>query len=233
VGVANQIRNVIAGVMTGLLSLFPTPVRPSALPSTDVAQTQTNSLPTSQNSFVPDSLPSASLAVVDGMALTPVKLDEKSGDTTASKIQTSLTPEADDLAATTPETPGTDAGVTSPDAGAADGAADNSADAPASEADASDSSDKSGHEDGRDGDAKVRPGKVKQGKDRMIKDHRTRPSTRDRQTKPGKAEPGEAEAGGVSGGPTGTQGAGASQSGDSKPGQSGSGESSTSSGEAA
>jgi hypothetical protein len=206
VGLANQIRNVIAGVMNGLLSLLPAPVRPAALPSIEVGQPQKNGLPTAQNSFAPDSLPSASLAVVDGTAMAPVKVDEKQDDTTASNIQAPLTPEADDVASKTLETPVT------PDAGAAG----SDADAPASEADTSGNTDKSEHEDGKRGDAKVRPGKVKRGE--TIKDHLTRPWKRGDQTKRRKPESVKAEAGGGSDGSTGAQGAGASQSGDSKPG---------------
>ena len=100
-GLANGIRSLIVGLMNGLLSFLPAPVRPSALPpATDGPVT--NGLPTAQNSFGPDSLPSASVAIENGIALVSTDDVEKAGETTALTMRSVLTPSVEE---STPETP--------------------------------------------------------------------------------------------------------------------------------
>jgi hypothetical protein len=221
VGLANQIRNVIAGVVNGLLSFLPPPVRPSALPPSDDALTVLNGPPAAQNSFAPDSLPSASLEVVDKVTLTSATPAEKRNDTTVSTTQT---PEADDV----PAVPDSVATVTAADDEPAARAGDESVESESAEpkdADAKDADAKDA--DAKDADAKVRPGKVRRGNGDPVKGAVARPPTRHDHTTPGTAEPGEtekvkAEQGSAPAGSTG------SDSGDS-----GAGGSSTSSGDAA
>lgn len=223
VGLANQIRNVIAGVVNGLLSFLPPPVRPSALPPSDDALTVLNGPPAAQNSFAPDSLPSASLEVVDKVTLTSATPAEKRDDTTASSTQT---PEADEV----PAVPDSVATVSAADdepaarAGDADESVESESaqpkDTEPKDADAKDA-------DAKDADAKVRPGKVTRGNGDPVKGAVTRPPTRHHRTTPGTAGPGEtekvrAEQGSAPAGSTG------SDSGDP-----GAGGSSTSSGDAA
>jgi len=210
VGLANQIRNVIAGVLNGLLSFLPPPVRPSALPPSDAAQTVLNGPPAAQNSFAPDSLRSASLTVVDGVTLTSATPDEKRDDT-ASTPQTPQEPEDDDVAA-------------GPDAVATVTAADDELAAGVGEADGSVESENA---DAEDAEAKVRPDQVKRGNDDPLKGAVTRRPTRHDHTTTATAEPGETEK------VKAEQGSAPAGSPGSDSGDSGAGGSSTSSGDAA
>ncbi|MET0475463.1 MAG: hypothetical protein ABW001_12600 [Mycobacterium sp.] len=237
VGLANQIRNLVVGVMNGLLSVLPTPVRPSALPAVDPQSPVTNGLPTAQNSFTPDSLPSASVAVVDGLTLVSAKVDENSSETDTSTIDTPLTPESDGVAHSTPLTD--EADEVTPATDATDANEANIADADTSvhvdgeeakaakDADAKDADAK----DGKDTDTKITPSNVKPDEVETFKDRLTHSATRHGQTKPGETASAkhEVKGDGVPGDPT--EPAGVSQSKGS--GDKGAGESSDTSGAAA
>jgi len=199
VGLANQIRSAITGAMSGLLSSLPTPVRPAALPPADDAQAPvTNGLPTAPNSFTPDALPSATLAVTDAVTLTPVTKVDKPSDATDLKIKVASKPEVDDV---TPAKPVAD--VSADADGPGEGNAPKDTNNPGA-------ADKPAHEDGGahgNGDGKVRPGKVKPGK--TIKDRLTRPSTRGRHAASSDSEPNRPAAGDDASGTAKSEGAAA------------------------
>lgn len=77
-GLANQARDLIAGVMTGILSTLPAPVAPSALPAGADAE------------LGPRGGVSAAKSDDETVTLKSVKADEKQSDTTASKVQSTL-----------------------------------------------------------------------------------------------------------------------------------------------
>jgi hypothetical protein len=192
VGLANQIRGVIAAAMNGVLSLLPTPVTPSALPSATAGPGQpTYSVDAGKGSATPAALPAASLAIADAVTLAPVDSPEKRGATTDSKVLTPVTSTTDDLVSATPVTPDTDsaANTTGGDVGAQ-----------AAEAAPSDDAGESEPKDGRHGAAKVRPSK----------DRVTSPSVPRDPSTSSNAEPTKGEAGNVSGGSSGPQNASAS-----------------------
>jgi hypothetical protein len=205
-GWANQLRNVIVGVINGLLSFLPAPVRPSALPPSDDAQTVLNGPPAAQNSFPPDSpLPSASLAVADAVTLTPATPDEKRADTGS----TTQAPQAAEQS----QAAQVDEVVAGP--GVVATAADDAVESVKSDADDTDADDTDADDteaddtDADDTAAKAKRGEVRRGNGEPVKDAVTRPRPRHDHTTPGTAEPRETEKvtagqGSAPGGSTGT-----------------------------
>ncbi len=85
VGLANQTRDVITGVMNGVLSALPAPVTPSALPSGAGAELGPRDLPGAKDDE-------------ESVTLKSLKMDEKESDTTSSKIQSLQTSASNDVA---------------------------------------------------------------------------------------------------------------------------------------
>lgn len=185
VGLANQLRAVVAGVMNVALSLLPAPVTPSALPTPTAPGAQPPySVGAGKGATTPDALPTASVAIADAVTLAPVT--EQPSAATLSRT----------LAQPTPTTPDADAVVTAPDDVAT--AASTVVDPPSAPKD-----DESAPKDaekaknvkdvkaGKDVDEKALPGKAKQPE--TTKDQPTRPSTTDDHATSVKAEPVKAE----------------------------------------